>query len=932
MSQELIYTSAPRGLKPGSRGFCTVVSSEGMAQNLAEQLEALSGYRHVFGPHDAQSHLNPILWSHLKLTVGGRPYHVLSRIADAGLDYTNRTNKFAHHVALDRGETVPAGPAWVLSQPGFMETAWDGTPRIVPAGRRPARADVGPAACTAWQAATGDAGWGGALAETALANRPAVIVYRPGTSVLPLVAESLALVPPDRRWDVTFCTYFTRLPPGVACLWRFVIEGTPEASTARTPQALVINLAAAARAPDSPWTEAARTGRIPPGLWPAAEPQVVLPVNRAGDVAELERELAAEAQRSRPDRSASRVPPPRSTEPVSFGVAPPAIRSLGIPQPVGRAPDSGRFAPGAWRPKRRPWLVAAVVMLAIAGLSAGVFMSLPDNFRDRLAGSDAPPPGRNRPLPTKPAVAPAAESAGPRSAAPPGSTATGGPLGTAGSTDPAATGGTAPALPFGPTPSPAPTPTAVPSPTPAAASTAAPPSASTAVAGVSPTGATPNATSTPSSPPAGPPKPPAPPKFYYLGSVPGENSEVIFEPQGDPSTKWVPKQPNVKQSPLASAGAGDSTFPAYTISLEDGTLRGFQSKPDPLDLRMCVVDYDGKLHQFFEPVRFGDVFTKKTIAPNGQELVDEPISFRGEPPLKDLTKRNRELCGSRLVFRNASIRNLPKGYQGHDAVYWGDCVAIRIDGPSPFEHSGEGRIPLYLFAKASIDEGGAVQIRLQHAIDPPDWLREIGKLETWIVDAGLVKMPVSGPPPSSQGQDWLSADVVSHWKAGSLTLSTQLFQGTNSKLRIDLPSPAKKETRTSRDSPPSQPADWPNVENLRRIGWNPFDVALNTPNNLFLESHINSALDNINRATPPNNSEKYKNERQTLAEFKSYAKLMTQTSTDIKTLFGPDSKCTLDFDLVIPLDDEGKVELVVATTRDQKTRPVHVIPRSTTKP
>ena len=108
MSQELIYTSAPRGLKPGSQGFCTVVSTTGIATSLIQRLEALSGYRHVYSPQDPNARLNPVLCSHLLLDVGGRPYHVLSRICDAGLDYTQRNNKFAHHVVLDRSELARA--------------------------------------------------------------------------------------------------------------------------------------------------------------------------------------------------------------------------------------------------------------------------------------------------------------------------------------------------------------------------------------------------------------------------------------------------------------------------------------------------------------------------------------------------------------------------------------------------------------------------------------------------------------------------------------------------------------------------------------------------------------------------------------------------------------------------------------------------------
>src|SRR5438105_1495087 len=105
-----------------------------MATSLAERLEALSGYRHAHAPGNRN---NPVVFSHLILKVGGQRLNVLSRVADAGLDYSQRTNKLAHHVALSANELSPAGPAWVLSQPGFAETAWTGKPRILPTGRRP---------------------------------------------------------------------------------------------------------------------------------------------------------------------------------------------------------------------------------------------------------------------------------------------------------------------------------------------------------------------------------------------------------------------------------------------------------------------------------------------------------------------------------------------------------------------------------------------------------------------------------------------------------------------------------------------------------------------------------------------------------------------------------------------------------------------------
>jgi outer membrane biosynthesis protein TonB len=233
-----------------------------MSAALAQRLEALSGYRHVFSPQDASGELNPVVHSHLLLEVGGRRCHVLSRICDAGLDYTQRTNKFAHHVVLDASEAVPGGPAWLLGLEGFMQAAWDGEPRMLPVGRAPPAGNPPPGVCHAWQRLTGDAGWGGVLAETATTGLPAVLIFRPGMDMLPLVAEALALLPPALRWNVSFSTYLNKLPPGVDCQWRCVLDGNAEAVAAgRVPRALVLDLSAGlGPARDGAYVHAARTG------------------------------------------------------------------------------------------------------------------------------------------------------------------------------------------------------------------------------------------------------------------------------------------------------------------------------------------------------------------------------------------------------------------------------------------------------------------------------------------------------------------------------------------------------------------------------------------------------------------------------------------------------------------------------------------------
>jgi hypothetical protein len=245
MSQELFYTSAPRGLQPGSRGFCTVAATRGLSPALVEKLESLSGYRPLFPPHDARAGMNPVAFAHVRISAGGKTYTVVSRIGPAGLDYTERPNKFAHHVVLDPTELPAGGPAWLLRQPGFLEARWDGQVQVLAAGRATPRGDMAPEVCRSWQALTGDAGWGGVLAEAFQADptRLVYLVFDPGMDLLPLLAESLALLPPEQRWEVTFSTYFTGLPQGAQCLWRCVPRGSPEAKGARQfPGALILDL------------------------------------------------------------------------------------------------------------------------------------------------------------------------------------------------------------------------------------------------------------------------------------------------------------------------------------------------------------------------------------------------------------------------------------------------------------------------------------------------------------------------------------------------------------------------------------------------------------------------------------------------------------------------------------------------------------------
>jgi hypothetical protein len=348
MSHELFYTSAPRGLKPGSQGFCTVAATRGIPAALVEKLESLSSYRPVFAPSDPNAGLNPVVYSHLRISVAGKTYSVLSRICAAGLDYTDRTNKFAHHVVLDPAELPPGGPAWLLTQPGFMETTWNGAVGVLPAGRQVPHGDSPPRICKHWESITGDAGWAGVVAESFVEDsaRPIYLIFEPGIDTLPLMDEVIALLPPARRWDVTFSTYFTNVLQGLACCVRCVLKESPEQKKASgLPGVLAIPLTdEITSAHGAVFVSCARSGKLPSSATLNPSRMVTEP-----NPNEASREPGLEVQAS---RQHSRSLPPK--------VRPSQDRADLSP------PGSPPAPPISFQPQEHAWLPAFALGMAIA--------------------------------------------------------------------------------------------------------------------------------------------------------------------------------------------------------------------------------------------------------------------------------------------------------------------------------------------------------------------------------------------------------------------------------------------------------------------------------------------------------------------------------------------------------------------------------------
>ena len=275
MAQELIYTSAERGVRLGTSGFCTVAHTRGMLPQTMQLLEALSTYRMPMGMTEWQT--APVVWSHLRWQGVGRNMDVLSRIGAAAADHTNRTNKLAHHLLIDARERPAGGPAWLCDAEGLFVSDWSGEPRLIDAPRELPTGDETEFRADTWKLVTGDAGNAGMLASWTMQSpeRVTVIVFTPEMPMLALLREALRLLPVAQRWNVTFSSYFTTLPAGAACQWRCCLADSDELQAQkRIPRVRIMDLTAPLPPPEegNPQVIAARNGHASSAPAQEAEP------------------------------------------------------------------------------------------------------------------------------------------------------------------------------------------------------------------------------------------------------------------------------------------------------------------------------------------------------------------------------------------------------------------------------------------------------------------------------------------------------------------------------------------------------------------------------------------------------------------------------------------------------------------------------------
>lgn len=291
MAWQLVYTSAPALIDAGRSGFGTVARHDAIRPALQTELERISQFSREQGLSK-----NRILFYHRVLDLRGERYHVLSRIKDAGADYTGRTNHIAHHIVLTAAEaeqcyrTKRCSPAdmilWVTSN-GLWRDQWNEAARLfdsseeIAVGAIPARLSL-PA--VSWGAVTGAAANAAILAPGGAATEGCWLLYREEqtTEVLPLIGEALCLH--SNPWAISFSTDTQPTDRIEEISWRGVALGSPLERTARQSVRPVLDLGNPASLP--PPVESARH-LAETGLLKAPEP--ISSHSRVADTGSIER-------------------------------------------------------------------------------------------------------------------------------------------------------------------------------------------------------------------------------------------------------------------------------------------------------------------------------------------------------------------------------------------------------------------------------------------------------------------------------------------------------------------------------------------------------------------------------------------------------------------------------------------------------------------
>jgi hypothetical protein len=207
MAYQLVYTSAAKLLDAGRSGFGTVARSKPISSLVVSAIERASQFANLRGLDRSRA-----IHVHRRITAGSSRFHVLSRIVDAGVDYTGRTNHIAHHLVVTQEEANKAAsrgvtPADVLRQFPWLDR-WEGSARYFDSTEDIPldvfRADGKNGRAQYWATVTGNPAHARLLSWDA-SPRTGVLIVPEGANPLSLMAEALAECG-AQSWSHSFTT------------------------------------------------------------------------------------------------------------------------------------------------------------------------------------------------------------------------------------------------------------------------------------------------------------------------------------------------------------------------------------------------------------------------------------------------------------------------------------------------------------------------------------------------------------------------------------------------------------------------------------------------------------------------------------------------------------------------------------------------------
>lgn len=198
MPYQYIHTSAKRGLEPGKSGFCCVARDRNTPPDLILELERMSGFEATPGA------INPVILRMAHVETRKGPYRILSRIQDAGIDYSKRNNHIAHHLVFQPEELsqLPDPATILLSWRGWKDS-WSAPPSILNERDQFDIADLDTVSSLAKHSTNFES-----LEDNGkLVSRSLLISPGEETLVTMWFRQQLQHIPNDLRWEFPFTSF-----------------------------------------------------------------------------------------------------------------------------------------------------------------------------------------------------------------------------------------------------------------------------------------------------------------------------------------------------------------------------------------------------------------------------------------------------------------------------------------------------------------------------------------------------------------------------------------------------------------------------------------------------------------------------------------------------------------------------------------------------